>query len=37
MDVVGFLPPPGRDSLVTDPRELARLEERLRVVLARVT
>ncbi len=37
MDVVGFLPPPGRASLVTDPDELARLEERLRVVLARVT
>lgn len=35
MDVVGFLPPPGRDSLVTDPDELARLEDRLRVVLAR--
>lgn len=37
MDVVGFLPPPGRASLVTDPTELARLDERLRVVLARVT
>ena len=37
MDVVGFLPPPGRVSLVTDPHELARLEERLCVVLARVT
>ena len=37
MDVVGFLPPPGRDSLVTDPLELARLEDRLRVVLSRVT
>ncbi len=36
MDVVGFLPPPGRDGLVTDQRELARLEERLRVVLGRV-
>ena len=37
MDVVGFLPPPGRASLVTDPHELARLEDRLQVVLARVT
>ncbi len=37
MDVVGFLPPPGRESLFTDPRELARLDERLRAVLARVT
>lgn len=37
MDVVGFLPPPGRTSLITDARELARLEERLRVVLGRVT
>ncbi|QIK67840.1 aminoglycoside phosphotransferase family protein [Nocardioides sp. HDW12B] len=37
MDVVGFLPPPGRASLVTDPPQLARLDERLRAVLARVT
>ena len=37
LDAVGFLPPPGRASLVTDPQELSRLDERLRVVLARVT
>ena len=35
MDVVGFLPPPGRESFLTDPAELARLEERLAVVLPR--
>jgi aminoglycoside phosphotransferase (APT) family kinase protein len=33
MDVVGFLPPPGRRALVTDPDELARLEEHLLSVL----
>ena len=33
MDVVGFLPPPGRRSFVTDPDELARLEEHLLSVL----
>ena len=37
MDVVGFLPPPDREGFVTDPVERSRLEERLRVVLARVT
>ncbi len=35
MDVVGFLPPPGRESLVTDPAQLTRLEGRLRMVLGR--
>lgn len=35
MDVVGFLPPPGRPGLVTDPAEQHRLEDRLAVVLAR--
>lgn len=35
MDVVGFLPPPGRASFITDPAELARLEERLAAVLTR--
>ncbi|GEP40522.1 hypothetical protein NPS01_41850 [Nocardioides psychrotolerans] len=30
MDVVGFLPPPGRRSFVTDAGELARLESWLR-------
>ena len=30
MDVVGFLPPPGRRSFITDPAELARLEDWLR-------
>jgi aminoglycoside phosphotransferase (APT) family kinase protein len=29
MDVVGFLPPPGRDSRITDPSQQRRLEERL--------
>jgi aminoglycoside phosphotransferase (APT) family kinase protein len=33
MDVVGFLPPPGRRSFLTDPGELARLEEHLLSVL----
>lgn len=36
MDVVGFLPPPGRDTLVTSPDELGRLEQRLATVLPRV-
>ncbi|MFJ9392229.1 phosphotransferase family protein [Nocardioides sp. NPDC101246] len=35
MDVVGFLPPPGKQSFITDPADLARLEERLAVVLPR--
>lgn len=35
MDVVGFLPPPGATSFITDQADLARLEERLAVVLAR--
>ena len=29
MDVVGFLPPPGRTSMITDPSQQRRLEERL--------
>jgi aminoglycoside phosphotransferase (APT) family kinase protein len=33
MDVVGFLPPPGRTAFVTDPGEQARLEEHLVSVL----
>lgn len=33
MDIVGFLPPPGRRSFFTDRAELARLEERLSAVL----
>ena len=36
MDVVGFLPPPGRTPFSTDPAELGRLEGRLAAVLARV-
>jgi prepilin-type processing-associated H-X9-DG protein len=36
MDVVGFLPPPGRVGFVTDAREQQRLEERLRSVLRRL-
>lgn len=35
MDVVGFLPPPGRASFVTEPAEFVRLEERLAAVLPR--
>ncbi|MFE6649372.1 hypothetical protein ACFVJS_22595 [Nocardioides sp. NPDC057772] len=35
MDAVGFLPPPGRASFITDAAELTRLEERLAAVLAR--
>lgn len=35
MDVVGFLPPPGRASFISDPAELVRLEERLAAVLPR--
>jgi aminoglycoside phosphotransferase (APT) family kinase protein len=29
MDVVGFLPPPGRKAMITDPSQQRRLEERL--------
>ncbi|MBA8802298.1 aminoglycoside phosphotransferase (APT) family kinase protein [Nocardioides ginsengisegetis] len=36
MDVVGFLPPPGREGFVTDAGERLRLEERLVAVLERV-
>ena len=36
MDVVGFLPPPGKQGFVSDPVERVRLEQRLRVVLQRV-
>ena len=36
MDVVGFLPPPGKKSLITDPTQLANLEARLAAVLPRV-
>ncbi|SDJ98020.1 Phosphotransferase enzyme family protein [Nocardioides sp. YR527] len=35
MDVVGFLPPPGKTTFITDPAELTRLENRLATVLAR--
>ncbi len=35
MDVVGFLPPPGREWFVQDDGERTRLEERLRAVLDR--
>ncbi|MDO9457015.1 aminoglycoside phosphotransferase family protein [Nocardioides sp.] len=35
MDVVGFLPPPGRPAFFTAPAELRRLEERLVAALAR--
>lgn len=34
MDVVGFLPPPGREPLFSDPVQLGRLEEHLAWVLA---
>ena len=34
MDVVGFLPPPGRRAFITDPGELRRLEQQLVSVLA---
>jgi aminoglycoside phosphotransferase (APT) family kinase protein len=34
MDAVGLLPAPGRSAFLTDPAELARLEERLVAVLA---
>jgi aminoglycoside phosphotransferase (APT) family kinase protein len=34
MDVVGFLPPPGRRAFLTDPDELRRLEQQLVSVLA---
>lgn len=33
MDVVGFLPPPGREPMFDDPTQLARLEEHLARVL----
>ena len=36
MDIVGFLPPPGRDGFITDAGERRRLEERLRTVLRRL-
>lgn len=35
MDVVGFLPPPGKEGFVTAPDERRRLEDRLAVVLPR--
>jgi len=35
LDVVGFLPPPGRAGFIQDPAQLGRMEERLRVVLGR--
>lgn len=35
MDVVGFLPPPGTASFITDPAEWARLEQRLAAVMTR--
>jgi len=35
MDVVGFLPPPGKTSFITDPADLMRLEGRLAAVMAR--
>jgi aminoglycoside phosphotransferase (APT) family kinase protein len=35
MDVVGFLPPPGKASFITDPAEWARLEQRLAAVMTR--
>lgn len=34
MDIVGFLPPPGRPPMFDDPAQLARLEEHLAWVLA---
>ena len=34
MDIVGFLPPPGRKPMFDDPAQLARLEEHLTRVLA---
>lgn len=37
MDVVGFLPPPGRSALVTAYDECQRLERHLRRVLRRAT
>jgi len=36
MDIVGFLPPPGREGFITDPHQLANLEGRLAAVLPRV-
>lgn len=36
MDVVGFLPPPGRSAFSADPAELARLEDWLRTRVARL-
>ncbi|WP_406030171.1 aminoglycoside phosphotransferase family protein [Nocardioides sp. NBC_00163] len=35
MDIVGFLPPPGKTSFITDSADLERLEERLATVLLR--
>jgi len=37
MDIVGFLPPPGREGLFNSSRERAHLEERLRAVLPRLS
>jgi aminoglycoside phosphotransferase (APT) family kinase protein len=37
MDIVGFLPPPGREGFITATDERRRLEERLATVLRRVT
>lgn len=34
MDIVGFLPPPGRPPMFDDPTQLARLEEHLATILA---
>lgn len=36
MDIVGFLPPPGREGLFTTTRERDHLEDRLRAVLQRL-
>lgn len=36
MDVVGFLPPPGRAIFLPEPRQRERLEDRLRVVMGRL-
>ncbi len=35
MDIVGFLPPPGREGFINDEKEQRRLEDRLRLVLRR--
>lgn len=36
MDIVGFLPPPGKQGFISDAEERVRLEQRLRAVLERV-